>query len=81
MMPDTAPAVAAIRAKAKRAPKIAVILGSGLGALAREVTDGTRIPYGEIPGCGRRESTRRARSESSSRDLDTRLGTRSFAPP
>ncbi|TMC75560.1 MAG: purine-nucleoside phosphorylase [Chloroflexi bacterium] len=49
-MPDTAPAVAAIRAKAKRAPKIAVILGSGLGALAREVTDGTSIPYGEIPG-------------------------------
>jgi len=50
VMPDTAPALAAIRAKAKRAPKIAVILGSGLGALAREVTEGTRIPYGDIPG-------------------------------
>src|SRR5207253_1389544 len=37
-------------AKAKRPPKIAVILGSGLGALARDVTDGTGIPYGEIPG-------------------------------
>src|SRR2546422_7570711 len=49
-MPDAGPAVATIRAKTKRAPNIAVILGSGLGALAGEVTDGTRIPFGHIPG-------------------------------
>src|SRR2546427_4419714 len=49
-MRDASPAVSAIRAKAKRAPKIAVILGSGLGALATDVTDGIGIPYGEIPG-------------------------------
>jgi purine-nucleoside phosphorylase len=47
---ETAPAVAAIRAKTKRAPKIGVILGSGLGGLAKDVVDATRIPYGDIPG-------------------------------
>jgi purine-nucleoside phosphorylase len=46
----TAPAVAAIRAKTKREPKIAVILGSGLGRLAKEVEDASRIPYADIPG-------------------------------
>ena len=45
-----ADAVAAIRARTKTAPKIAVILGSGLGALAAEVAGATRIPYGEVPG-------------------------------
>jgi len=50
MTETTAAAVAAIRAKTKRTPKIAVILGSGLGALARDVAEATRIPYGEIPG-------------------------------
>ena len=45
-----ADAVAAIRARTKTAPKIAVILGSGLGALATEVAGATRIPYGEVPG-------------------------------
>jgi purine-nucleoside phosphorylase len=47
---DAAAAVAAIRAKTNRAPEIAVILGSGLGGLARDVADATRIPYAEIPG-------------------------------
>jgi purine-nucleoside phosphorylase len=46
----TAPAVAAIRAKTKREPRIAVILGSGLGSLAKEVEDPARIPYAELPG-------------------------------
>jgi len=48
----TAPAdaVAAIRARTKTAPKIAVILGSGLGALAGEVAGATRIPYVDVPG-------------------------------
>lgn len=31
-------------------PRVAVILGSGLGSLAGEVDDAVRIPYGEIPG-------------------------------
>ena len=30
-------------------PNIAVILGSGLGELAYEVTERTEIPYSEIP--------------------------------
>ena len=45
-----ADAVAAIRARTTTAPKIAVILGSGLGALAGEVAGATRIPYGDVPG-------------------------------
>ncbi|MDQ0455395.1 purine-nucleoside phosphorylase [Rhizobium paknamense] len=31
-------------------PRIAIILGSGLGGLADEVSDAVRIPYGELPG-------------------------------
>ena len=31
-------------------PKTAIVLGSGLGDLAKEVTDPITIPYGEIPG-------------------------------
>ncbi len=31
-------------------PKVAVVLGSGLGRLADSVSGGTRIPYSEIPG-------------------------------
>jgi purine-nucleoside phosphorylase len=32
------------------APKIALVLGSGLGGLVGEVEDATRIPYGDLPG-------------------------------
>ncbi len=32
------------------APRIAMVLGSGLGALADAVTDAVNVPYGEIPG-------------------------------
>jgi purine-nucleoside phosphorylase len=40
-----------IRVKAPgRAPKIAVVLGSGLGGLADDVEDAIRIPYAELPG-------------------------------
>ncbi|TME95116.1 MAG: purine-nucleoside phosphorylase [Chloroflexi bacterium] len=49
-MTAPADAVAAIRARTKTAPKIAVILGSGLGALAGEVAGATRIPYVDVPG-------------------------------
>ncbi len=31
-------------------PKIALVLGSGLGGLADEIEDRVRIPYGELPG-------------------------------
>jgi purine-nucleoside phosphorylase len=34
----------------KRLPKIAVVLGSGLGFLTEEVENAVRIPYAEIPG-------------------------------
>ena len=47
---DTSAAVSAIAAKTKRRPKIAVILGSGLGGLAKDVQDATRISYGDIAG-------------------------------
>ena len=42
-------AVAAIRARVALQPTVALILGSGLGDLAREVRDATAIPYEEIP--------------------------------
>ena len=44
-------ATAAVQAAlAGRAPKVAVILGSGLGGLADAVENAVRIPYGSIPG-------------------------------
>jgi purine-nucleoside phosphorylase len=43
-------AVSAIRERAKVRPIIAIVLGSGLGALGDDVTDAVRIPYAEIPG-------------------------------
>jgi purine-nucleoside phosphorylase len=47
---DPQAAVAAIRAKTGLQPQAAIVLGSGLGRLADEVTGATRIPYAEIPG-------------------------------
>ena len=43
------PAVAYIRGHTQAAPKTAVVLGSGLGAFADELSDRTEIPYDEIP--------------------------------
>ncbi len=43
-------AVAAIMNRTKVRPIAAIVLGSGLGELAGEVTDAVRIPYGDIPG-------------------------------
>ena len=44
-------AAATVRERlAGRAPRIAIVLGSGLGPLATRVTDAVRIPYGQIPG-------------------------------
>ncbi len=38
-----------ILAKTKLRPKIAVVLGSGLGAFGNELSEATRIPYQQIP--------------------------------
>lgn len=42
-------AAAAIRARSSFEPEVAVILGTGLGALAREIRVETAIPYADIP--------------------------------
>jgi purine-nucleoside phosphorylase len=42
-----------IFSKAKLRPKIALVLGSGLGGFADELTEATRIPYEKIPGFAR----------------------------
>ncbi len=42
-------ATAAIKARADFSPEVAIILGTGLGALAKEISVQTRIPYAEIP--------------------------------
>ncbi len=47
---DTRPAVEAIRGRTTGVPLAGIVLGSGLGALADEVEDAVRIPYGDIPG-------------------------------
>jgi purine-nucleoside phosphorylase len=39
-----------IQSKTKLRPRIALILGSGLGAFAEKLPGATRIPYGKIPG-------------------------------
>lgn len=38
-----------IRTKTSREPRVAVVLGSGLGAFADELTDRVEIPYARIP--------------------------------
>jgi purine-nucleoside phosphorylase len=42
-------AVAEIRKRLPFAPSVGVVLGSGLGAFASELSDAVTIPYGEIP--------------------------------
>ena len=42
-------AAAAIVAAIPERPRIAVVLGSGLGALADRLADAVAIPYGQIP--------------------------------
>ncbi|MGA8013259.1 MAG: purine-nucleoside phosphorylase [Candidatus Acidiferrales bacterium] len=39
-----------IQSRTKLRPKIGLVLGSGLGALADELSSATRIPYHKIPG-------------------------------
>ena len=43
-------AVRQIETRVKTKPAVAVVLGSGLGGFASELSDGVEIPYGEIPG-------------------------------
>ena len=43
-------ALIAIRRLSALEPRVAVVLGSGLGGFAEEIDDAVEIPYGEIPG-------------------------------
>ncbi len=43
-------AVEYIRQHIQQEPKIGLVLGSGLGTLADDISDGVKIPYAEIPG-------------------------------
>ena len=42
-------AVRAVRERAKVAPRLGIVLGSGLGGFASQVEDAVTIPYAEIP--------------------------------
>ncbi|MEA2520193.1 MAG: purine-nucleoside phosphorylase, partial [Chloroflexota bacterium] len=41
---------AAVRARSAIIPKLGIVLGSGLGALADDLTDAVAIPFAELPG-------------------------------
>jgi purine-nucleoside phosphorylase len=43
-------AAGTVRARWPVRPRVAIILGTGLGGLGREITADTEIPYAEIPG-------------------------------
>ncbi|MDP8981785.1 MAG: purine-nucleoside phosphorylase [Acidobacteriota bacterium] len=43
-------AAAFVRSRIKTQPRVAIVLGSGLGAFADELTDRVEIPYSDIPG-------------------------------
>ena len=45
-----AEAVQFLQSQTALRPRVAVVLGSGLGAFAEELADRTEIPYAEIPG-------------------------------
>jgi purine-nucleoside phosphorylase len=42
-----------IRSRAQTDPSTAIVLGSGLGSFADDLTNATRIPYADIPGFAR----------------------------
>lgn len=39
-----------LRERVTRAPRVVLVLGSGLGSVADEISDALRIPYADIPG-------------------------------
>ena len=47
---DPRAAVEVVRARTEVQPEVGLVLGTGLGALAREIEGATRIPYAELPG-------------------------------
>jgi len=49
---ELAAAVDFVRQRVDASPRVAIILGSGLGGLADRIKKATCIPYGEIPGFG-----------------------------
>jgi purine-nucleoside phosphorylase len=48
-LPSLQAALEAIRARTELEPRIGIILGTGLGGLAKEISVEVSIPYGEIP--------------------------------
>ena len=47
---DVARAAAAVRARWGGRPRVGIVLGTGLGALGREIAVEAEVPYAEIPG-------------------------------
>lgn len=47
---NVAPACSALRARIPQPPEVALVLGSGLGALGDRIEDAVSIAYGELPG-------------------------------
>jgi purine-nucleoside phosphorylase len=41
---------AAVRARSERVPDLGIVLGSGLGGLADQLTDAVAVPFAELPG-------------------------------
>lgn len=48
--PDLTPALTTLRAHIRETPQVALVLGSGLGALADSIEGGETIEYGALPG-------------------------------
>jgi len=42
-----------IRERVKLEPSVAIVLGSGLGAFAEDLSESRAVPYSEIPGFAR----------------------------
>jgi purine-nucleoside phosphorylase len=47
---DLAPALTKLRARLTEVPQVALVLGSGLGALADRIEGGVSVEYSELPG-------------------------------
>ena len=43
-------AAAVVRERTRLQPAVGIILGTGLGGLAREIAVEAEIPYGDLPG-------------------------------